>query len=170
MKPADAFGCAPVFLIALSLAAISTMFALGGCGSAPLASELQKQQEEARLMVPFTREQTISATNMVLTMTANFYNKLTIKVNDVLHDTEHKLEPQGGALYTYQAKFAGARPIEVGLGDTTLLVVDRMQIRVLGGPSAYTLDVSGEGALLHRNEEHRRLGRVEISKGAFQNS
>lgn len=161
-------------------AACALLLALAGCGGVQLADLEAQRREEARLLKPFEREQVLGVSDAVLTMTANFFaakegqpgTGLTIKTNPVVHTQAHQPEPNGGALYTYQSKVANetARPMEFRIRDTLILVENRMQIRILGGRNALTLDLTGSGATLRRDGETRFVGDVDIADGAFAGS
>ena len=157
-----AIGCAPILLFGAAVGAIV------GCGGAKLADPKAVALEELRLIAPFEQQQTLIATELSMTMTANFYSQLIQGTAANLHEAKVTPTDDGGTIYEFRPKLPGAPPMKFTIGKTRFLVEEYMKLSVLGGRHALTLDASARGVSWQRGEQKTHLRQVEIADGMFR--
>ncbi len=152
---------------ALMLAAVLLASAVVGCGGgAKPVDELELAAAEGRFIVPFTRPSTLVTDDLVIELTANFYDELGMPaLLDGLQKSERKSRPDGGTDYLYRNQSPGAHMTFL-LRQAELLVLRSARITVLGGARELALDLDANGRVSVVDVDGRRDGsRFRVSGG-----
>ncbi|MBI5850704.1 MAG: hypothetical protein HZB39_06645 [Planctomycetes bacterium] len=134
------------------------------CGGPPRpVDELEVAAAEGGFVAPFAKPTTIVADELVIEMTANFYDELATPAG--INGSQRVARPDGGSEYVFRNATPGGH-LTFLLRQTEIVVLRSARIVVFGGRHALTFDLAATGRVSIVDPGGRRDGsRYRVSGG-----
>ena len=147
---------------------VGALLGVSGCGAParPVADPVAVAEMETRLLATFEAPSTVVADDLVIEMTANFFDDLGLPaVLGGMQEQERKPRADGGADYLFRNK-TGSSSMSFLLATTRIEVLRTARISVFGGRKDLTLDFDAGGRVSLVDANGRRDGsRYSVSGG-----